>query len=124
MEQLWNRGDATGGKGSTRRWPENGLNYRQTVATGCHRLPFGSHGKEGVNGSSPLEGFRFSPAISRLVAAVDGGLLVKCPRDVRAVVTGRAVRPQSLVSLRTARRWPVGVPNSGQSFGTCRFAGE
>jgi hypothetical protein len=26
MEQLWNRGGATGGKGSTHRRPENGLN--------------------------------------------------------------------------------------------------
>jgi hypothetical protein len=57
MEQLWNRGDATGGKRSARGTPENGLNYGPTVATGCHRLPFGSHGKEGVDGSSPSEGF-------------------------------------------------------------------
>ena len=34
MEQLWNRGGATGGKRSARETPENGLNYRQTVATG------------------------------------------------------------------------------------------
>src|SRR5437870_13502656 len=57
MEQLWNRGGATSGKGSTRRRPESGLNYRQTIATGCHLLPFGSHGKEAVDGSSPSEGF-------------------------------------------------------------------
>jgi len=31
-------------------------------AIGCHRLPFGSHGKEGVDGSSPSEGFSFFPA--------------------------------------------------------------
>jgi hypothetical protein len=35
MEQLWNRGGATGGKGSSRRTLENGLEYRRTVATGC-----------------------------------------------------------------------------------------
>jgi hypothetical protein len=56
MEQLWNRGGATGGKSSGRQKPENRLNWRQTVADGCHRLPFGSHGKEGVSGSSPEEG--------------------------------------------------------------------
>jgi hypothetical protein len=56
MEQLWNRGGATGGKSSGRQKPENRLNWRQTVADGCHRLPFGSHGKEGVDGSSPSEG--------------------------------------------------------------------
>src|SRR2546430_16042823 len=66
MEQLWNRGGATGGKGSARGTPENGLNYRQTVATGWHRLLVGSHGKEGVNGSGPFEGFRVSAAFSRL----------------------------------------------------------
>jgi hypothetical protein len=48
MEQLWNRGGATGGKSSGRQKPENRLNWRQTVADGCHRLPFGSHGKQGV----------------------------------------------------------------------------
>jgi hypothetical protein len=29
----------------------------KTVATGCHQLPIGAHGKEGVDGSSPSEGF-------------------------------------------------------------------
>src|SRR2546422_2628672 len=47
MEQLWNRGGATGGKGSGGQKPENGLNERQTVATGCHRLPFGSMVRRG-----------------------------------------------------------------------------
>jgi hypothetical protein len=32
------------------------LNERETVATGCHPLPFGSHGKEGVDSSSPPGG--------------------------------------------------------------------
>ncbi len=62
MEQLWNREGANGGKRSARRKGENSLNYRQTVATGCHQLPFGSHGKEGVSGSSPEEGSHKSPA--------------------------------------------------------------
>jgi len=34
----------------------------QTVATGCDHLPFGAHGKEGVDGSSPSEGFTKGPA--------------------------------------------------------------
>ena len=29
----------------------------ETVAVGCDRLPIGAHGKEGVDGSSPSEGF-------------------------------------------------------------------
>jgi hypothetical protein len=46
-----------------RRRPENGLNQRKTVAPGCHRLPFGSHGKEGVSGSSPEEGSAKAPHV-------------------------------------------------------------
>ena len=38
------------------------LNQAETVATGCDRLPIGAHGKEGVDGSSPSEGFRLVPA--------------------------------------------------------------
>jgi hypothetical protein len=30
----------------------------ETVSTGCHPLPPHLHGKEGVDGSSPSEGFR------------------------------------------------------------------
>jgi hypothetical protein len=36
------------------------LRQANTVAAGCDRLPRG--GKEGVDGSSPSEGFRFLPA--------------------------------------------------------------
>jgi hypothetical protein len=32
-------------------------NQAKTVAVGCDRLPIGAHGKEGVDGSSPSEGF-------------------------------------------------------------------
>jgi hypothetical protein len=34
----------------------------KTVAVGCDRLPETFHGKEGVGGSSPPEGFEFSTA--------------------------------------------------------------
>ena len=44
MEQLWNRGGATGGKRSAARRRENGLIWGGTVATGCHRLPLASPG--------------------------------------------------------------------------------
>jgi hypothetical protein len=55
---------ATGGK-----WvgPENGSNKPKTVAVGCDQLPIGAHGKEGIDGSSPSEGFRLLPA-NRLFA--------------------------------------------------------
>jgi hypothetical protein len=35
----------------------------KTVAVGCDRLPIGSHGKEGVDGSSPSEGSAKMPQI-------------------------------------------------------------
>jgi hypothetical protein len=38
----------------------------KTVAAGCHRLPIGAHGKEGVDGSSPSEGSAKSPHIGVL----------------------------------------------------------
>jgi hypothetical protein len=38
-------------------------NQANTVAVGCVRLPAGPHGKEGVDGSSPSEGFAKSPHV-------------------------------------------------------------
>jgi hypothetical protein len=44
------------------RWqigsPEKRLKHAKTVAVGCDQLPESFHGKEGVDGSSPSEGFR------------------------------------------------------------------
>ncbi len=37
------------------------LKQAKTVATGCDQLPIGAHGKEGVDGSSPSEGFEKPP---------------------------------------------------------------
>jgi hypothetical protein len=57
MEHLWSPAGATGGN----RWQMGHLRKPlkqadpQPVAT--HGNRFGAHGKEGVNGSSPLEGF-------------------------------------------------------------------
>jgi hypothetical protein len=36
---------------------QNRLRQAKTVAVGCHGLPREFHGKEGVDGSSPSEGF-------------------------------------------------------------------
>jgi hypothetical protein len=57
MERLWSQAGATSGN----RWQRGQAHKRlkqadpQPVAT--HGNRFGAHGKEGVNGSSPLEGF-------------------------------------------------------------------
>jgi hypothetical protein len=63
MEQLWLREGASGGKRSGRQRPENGLTWRQTVATGCQRLPFGSHVKQGI--CDPLPAAAEVPSLRR-----------------------------------------------------------
>src|SRR5919204_1743538 len=56
MERLWKNEGATRRKRFDRFKPRNRLDKPNLVATGCHRLPPKSHGKEGVDGSSPSEG--------------------------------------------------------------------
>jgi hypothetical protein len=69
MEPLWSPVVATGGNqwqiGVTRK-PQK---QAKSVATSCHRLPETFHGKEGVDGSSPSEGFK-SPANSDFMLPV------------------------------------------------------
>ena len=48
---------ATGGNPSQIGPPRNPQTYAKTVAGGCDLLPESFHGKEGVDGSSPSEGF-------------------------------------------------------------------
>jgi hypothetical protein len=57
MERLWSLAGATGGNRSQMGDSEKRLKQadRQPVAT--HGNRFGAHGKEGVDGSSPSEGF-------------------------------------------------------------------
>jgi len=57
MERLWSLAVATSGNRWQMHEPRNRLQQAKTVATGCDRLPIGAHGKEGVDGSSPSEGF-------------------------------------------------------------------
>ena len=63
MEPLWSPAVATG----SNRWQMGGcperLRQAQTIAVGCDRLPKLFHGKEGVGGSSPSEGFSKAPQI-------------------------------------------------------------
>jgi hypothetical protein len=55
----WLQPVATGRKWSTR---ENREINPKTVAVSCDQLRETFHGKEGVDGSSPSEGFEFPPA--------------------------------------------------------------
>jgi hypothetical protein len=69
MEPLWSPAVATG----SNRWQMGGrperLKQAKTVAVGCDRLPEPFHGKEGVDGSSPSEGFDEVPANRHFVVA-------------------------------------------------------
>src|SRR4029453_14606481 len=62
ISSLWSPAVATRGN----RWqmgrPQEPLKQARTVAVGCDRLPETFHGKEGVDGSSPSEGFKKRPA--------------------------------------------------------------
>jgi hypothetical protein len=57
MGPLWSPVVATGGNRSQIASAAKPREQAKTVATGCHRLPEKFHGKEGVSGSSPEEGF-------------------------------------------------------------------
>jgi hypothetical protein len=56
MEPLWSPVVATSGNRSQIAQPLEPQKQAKTVAAGCDQLPFGFHGKEGVDGSSPSEG--------------------------------------------------------------------
>src|ERR671931_529940 len=56
MEPLWSPVVATGGNQWQIESPRKRQRQAKTVAAGCDQLPFGAHGKEGVDGSSPSEG--------------------------------------------------------------------
>jgi hypothetical protein len=70
MEPLWSPAVATRGN----RWqmgrPQERLKQAKTVAVGCDGLPETFHGKEGVDGSSPSEGFRKNPGNWHVVLPV------------------------------------------------------
>jgi hypothetical protein len=57
VEHLWSRAVATDGNGWQTHNPRTPLDYLPLSSIACIHLPQMLHGKEGVNGSSPLEGF-------------------------------------------------------------------
>jgi len=57
MERLWSRAVATSRNLWQKGRPRKRLAEAKTLAVGCDRLPPGPYGKEGVDGSSPSEGF-------------------------------------------------------------------
>src|SRR6266487_2727633 len=62
ISSLWSPVVATGGNRSQIAHPRKRWKQAKTVAVGCDQLPREVHGKEGVDGSSPSEGFYEVPA--------------------------------------------------------------
>ena len=75
MERSWSLAGATSGNGWQMARPRKPLKQAKSVAVGCHRLSRASNGKEGVDGSSPSEGFDKMPA--------NGHFVVVCPNNTR-----------------------------------------
>jgi hypothetical protein len=61
VEPLWSPAAATRGNRWQTARPLKRPRRAKTVAVGCDRLPESFHGKEGVGGSSPPEGFAKAP---------------------------------------------------------------
>jgi hypothetical protein len=83
MEPLWSPAVATRGN----RWqmgrPQERLKQAKTVAAGCDRFARDVHGKKGVDGSSPSEGFRVSSCSANVaVVWADGARPPRRPRSV------------------------------------------
>ena len=94
MEPLWRLAGATGGN----RWqigdPRKRLKQADLQPVATHGNRFGAHGKEGVNGSSPLEGFGKAPH--------DGGFCVQ----VDLLGVHRAVSMEPFMEQHQSRSQP------------------
>ncbi len=86
METLWKNEGAMGRKRFDHFKPRSGLNKPNLFATGCHRLPPKSHGKEGVGG---------------VESAREGGTL-RCAKP--RAHHGRVAQPRALGLIRVQGR--------------------
>ena len=66
MEHLWSPAGATGGNRWQIEHPQKPLKQADPQPVATHGNRSGAHGKEGVNGSSPLEGSTFIAANQRI----------------------------------------------------------
>jgi hypothetical protein len=65
-------------------------NQAKTVAVGCDQLPIGAHGKEGVDGSSPSEGFTKGQVMAFFVASGGTAPPTTCPQELSPYISSRA----------------------------------
>ena len=71
MEHLWSPAGATDGNQWQIGHPRKPLKQANPQPVATHGNRFGAHGKEGVDGSSPSEGFRKVLQIATEASAVD-----------------------------------------------------
>jgi hypothetical protein len=102
--------------------PRKRLKEAKTVAVGCDQLPEAFHGKEGVSGSSPEEGFEFLPAwallpLSALAPIADFGV----HRTSTSVHRGRCAAARRNPQGRRWHTLPAGCAAraSESAAGTC-----
>jgi hypothetical protein len=102
MEHLWSPAGATSGKHRQVGRPPEPLKQAKSLAVGCDWLPRASNGKEGVDGSSPSEGFASSLLISSFRSPrrrrVDGSTSTERPRcsPIACAETWKPCRPLGL----------------------------
>jgi hypothetical protein len=115
---LWSPVVAPGGYRSQIALPQNQHKQAKVVAVGCDQLPRRAHGKEGVSGSSPEEGFEkklrvrrwSSPSIVSSKTPAGNGLAPSIhPSVLLARRARRRLWPDLIVSgatsARSARHW-------------------
>jgi hypothetical protein len=88
MEHLWSRADANAREPRQRAQRRELRNYLQTAASSCIRSPR-SHGKEGVDGSSPSEGSARTTHIGALVQDSAAGHVHDRPCDRAGTIRSR-----------------------------------
>jgi hypothetical protein len=77
------------------QWAAERLKQAKSVAAGCHRLPIGAHGKEGVDGSSPSEVFPKYLQMEISCAWIANGCHARVLADIADVRTSFARQPRN-----------------------------
>jgi hypothetical protein len=118
MEPLWSSVVATGGNRSQIGIPQKPQKQAKSVAAGCDPLRPGPHGKEGVDGSSPSEGFAKAPQIGTF--SVEGVCKVPSMRWVLLAAMATERRSQSADSSLTVP--PAGPRDGARAVGFRQLA--
>src|SRR5438445_5288972 len=121
MERLWSLAVATGGNRWQTGQPRERLKEAKRVAAGCD-------GKEGVDGSSPSEGFSFLPAlVIAFVFSADADRIFRRPPSVHQrprIELGRVERVEELDGVLASVPSEVAVVTVDHCQAGAHVAGE